>query len=96
MKERQEQNQRRLRLGVSYLITSLILMWLFQLFVWTPQARHAEIPYSEFKQKLADAQIVKVTIGDRGVVGEMKSANRTDLLRSSHSIPSLLPPATPG
>ena len=72
-KKRQEQNQRRLRFGVSYLITSLILLWLFQVFVLTPQARRAEIPYSEFKKKLAAAQIVKVTIGERGIVGEMKN-----------------------
>ena len=72
-KKRQEQSQRQLRFGISYLITSLVLLWLFQLFVVTPMTRKAEIPYSEFKKKLADAQIVKVTIGERGIVGEMKN-----------------------
>ena len=72
-KKRQEQSQRQLRFGISYLITSLVLLWLFQLFVLTPLTRKAEIPYSEFKKKLADAQIVKITIGERGIVGEMKN-----------------------
>jgi cell division protease FtsH len=48
-------------------------LWLFQLLVLTPMTRNAEIPYSEFKQKLADAQIVDATVGDRGIVGEMKN-----------------------
>jgi len=72
-KKRQEQSQRRFRFGISYLITSLILLSLFQLFVLTPLARRSEIPYSEFKKKLADAQIVDITISERGIVGEMKN-----------------------
>ncbi len=72
-KKRQEQRRRQFRFGISYLITSLIGLWLFQLFVLAPLTRSTEIPYNEFKKKLADAQIVKVTIGERGIVGEMKS-----------------------
>jgi cell division protease FtsH len=72
-KKRQEQSRRQFRFGISYLITSLILLWLFQVFVLSPLARNTEIPYSEFKKKLADAQIVKVTVGERGIVGEMKN-----------------------
>jgi cell division protease FtsH len=71
-KKRQEQS-RRFRFAISYLITSLILLWLFQLFVIDRQTRRAEIPYSEFKKKLVDAEIVKVTIGERGIVGEVKN-----------------------
>ena len=72
-KKRQEQSRRQFRFGVSYLITSLVVLWLFQVFVLTPLARNSEIPYSEFRKKLADAQIVEVTIGERGIVGEMKN-----------------------
>ena len=68
-KKRQEQRRRQFHFGISYLITSLIVLWLFQLFVLAPLTRSTEIPYSEFKKKLADAQIVKVTIGERGIVG---------------------------
>jgi len=72
-KKRQEQSRRRLHFGFTYLITSLIVLWLFQLFVLPLLTRSTEIPYSEFKKKVADAQVVKVTIGERGIVGEMKN-----------------------
>ena len=72
-KKRQEQTRRKFHFGISYLITSLIMLWLFQLYVVDRQTRSAEIPYSEFKKDLASAQIVKTTIGDRGIVGEMKN-----------------------
>jgi cell division protease FtsH len=71
-KKRQEQSRRQFRFAISYLIASLVVLWLFQVFVLTP-SRGVEIPYSEFKTKLAAAQIVKVTIGERGIVGEMKN-----------------------
>jgi len=83
-KKRQEQSRRRFRFGISYVITSLILLWLFQIFVLNPLTRNTEIPYSEFKKKLAAAQIVKATIGERGIVGEMKNAK-----------PAGSPPAVP-
>ncbi len=72
-KKRQEESRRQFRYAISYLITGLIVLWLFQLFVVAPMTRNAEIPYSDFKKKLADAQIVKATIGERGIVGEMKN-----------------------
>jgi uncharacterized Tic20 family protein len=49
-KKRQEQSRRQLNFGITYLITSLIVLWLFQLLVLTPLTRRAEIPYSEFKK----------------------------------------------
>jgi cell division protease FtsH len=73
-KKRQEQSRRRFHFGITYLITSLILLWLFQLYVVDRQTRSTEIPYSEFKKNLASAQIVKVTIGERSIVGEMKNS----------------------
>jgi len=72
-KKRQEQNRRRFHFGISYLIASLILMWLFPLLVMTPLSRNTEIPYSEFKKKLADAQIVDAIVGQRSIIGEMKN-----------------------
>ena len=38
-KKRQEQSRRQLHFAVSYLITSLIALWLFQVFVLTPLTR---------------------------------------------------------
>jgi cell division protease FtsH len=71
-KKRQEQSRRQVHFAITYLITSLIVLWLFQLFVLSP-SRGMEIPYSEFKTNVANAQIVKVTIGERAIVGEMKN-----------------------
>jgi len=72
-KKRHEQSRRQLHYGVSYFITSLIVLWLFQLFVLSPLNRSTEIPYSEFRRRVADAQILKATIGPRGITGEMKN-----------------------
>jgi cell division protease FtsH len=72
-KKRQEQQSRQLRYGFTYLITSLVLLWLFQVFVLAPLTRRSEIPYSEFKKKVADGQIVDVTLGQQGIVGQMKN-----------------------
>ena len=71
--KRQEQSRRRVRFSIGYFFTSLIALWLFQQFVLNPLTLGPEIPYSEFKKNLADAQVVNVTIGERGIVGEMKS-----------------------
>ena len=71
-KKRQEQSRRQWNYVITYLITGLIVLWLFQLFVLAP-TRGTEIPYSEFKTKVAAGQIVKATIGERGIVGEMKN-----------------------
>jgi len=72
-KKRQEQTRRQVHFAITYLITSVIALWLFQVLVVAPRSRGTEIPYSEFRTKLAAAQIVKVTIGERGIVGEMKN-----------------------
>ena len=72
-KKREEQQSRRLRYGFTYLITSLVLLWLFQVFVLAPLTRRSEIPYSEFKKELANGQIVDVTLGQQGIVGQMKN-----------------------
>jgi cell division protease FtsH len=71
-KKRQEQTRRQFYFALGYLITSVIVLWLFQMYVLAP-ARSTEIPYSEFKKKMANAQIVSVTIGERGITGEMKN-----------------------
>ena len=72
-KKQEERSRRQIQFGMSYLITTLIMLWLLQIFVLTPLARRSEISYSEFKKQLADGQIVQVTIGERGIVGEMKN-----------------------
>jgi cell division protease FtsH len=84
-KKRGEQIQRQMRFSLAYLITSLIALWLFQEFILAPLVTQAaEISYSEFKQKLADGQVVKVMIDENSIVGEMKNP---DPKASSPTIP---------
>jgi len=73
-KKRAEQSRRQWHFVVTYLIASTIVLWLFQLYM-ASRAQGTEIPYSDFKTKLAAGQIVKVTIGERGIVGEMKNSH---------------------
>jgi cell division protease FtsH len=73
-KKRLEQNRRRFRFGMSYIIASLLLLWLYPLFVSTVLSRKAEIPYSEFKNKLAAGQVINVTVGARRIEGEMRNS----------------------
>ncbi len=73
--KRRERMQRQMRFSLSYIVTALIVLWLFQEFILAPlllqQAR--QISYSEFRQKLAAGQIVSVTIGERDILGQMKN-----------------------
>src|SRR5215510_13152041 len=51
----------RMRSSAWYLIMALVAMWAFQEFVLAPlERRSTEISYSDFKQKLADGQVVDV------------------------------------
>ncbi len=73
-KEEKEEARRRARYSIAYLLTSLFFIWLFQVVVLKPLVnRTTEITYSDFKKKLADHQIVDVTIGDTSIQGTMKN-----------------------
>ena len=61
-----------MQFSLGYLLTSLILLWVFQAFVLSLWNKSTEISYSEFKNKLANAQIVEVIISDRTIEGKMK------------------------
>jgi len=79
--ERRKEELRRTqtRFGISYLIVSLIGLWLFQQFILTPILIHeTEIPYSEFKSRLASGQVTEVTLGQDRIVGTMKNPNTAD------------------
>jgi cell division protease FtsH len=73
-KDKKEEIRRQTRFSIGYLLTSLFFLWLFQVLVLTPLVnRKTEIAYSDFKKKVADRQIVEVTIGDTSVEGVMKN-----------------------
>ncbi len=68
-----ETRKRQLRFILSYLVVGVLGMWLFQQFILTPLIfRQIEIPYSEFKSKLAAGQIIDATLDAGRIVGTMK------------------------
>lgn len=69
-KKRREQAQRQMRFGVGYLITAMIVLWLFQEFILTPLLVQPalDLPYSEFRQKLAAGQVLSASIGENDIM----------------------------
>jgi len=75
-KGKQEFNKQQRNFLISYVIASLIGLWLFQAFVLNPLIiRETQIPYSEFKAKLKSGEITSVTIGTDRIVGTMKATD---------------------
>ncbi len=75
-KQKGELRNRQTQFLISYVITSLIGLWLFQQFVLNPLViRETQIPYSEFKAKVKSGQVTDVTIGTDRIVGTMKSTD---------------------
>jgi cell division protease FtsH len=69
-----DQRQRQIGFNIGYVIVALLLVWLFQDFILAPLVTQAtDIPYSEFKQKLAAGQIVNAEIDETEIIGEMKN-----------------------
>src|SRR5271157_260442 len=81
---RRKNRQRLMRNTVTYLITGLIVAWLYQQFILPPVMRIENIPYREFKAKLKAGQVVSVILGDTHIAGTMKN-----LASSSEKNPTL-------
>jgi cell division protease FtsH len=78
-KDRQELREKQARTWLSYLLLNLVLLWLFQQFILRPLLiRETQIPYSEFKAKIASGEIVDVTLGTERIVGTMKNPDAED------------------
>lgn len=78
-KQKQEWLQNQVRSWVSFWVVSLIGMWIFQQFILTPLLIHeTQIPYSEFKSKIATGEIVEVTLGQERIVGTMVNPGQAD------------------
>jgi cell division protease FtsH len=73
-REKQDLLSRQIQAAVSYLVVSMIGVWLFQQFILGPLLiRELAIPYSEFKSRLAAGEIVSVTLGQDRIVGSLKN-----------------------
>jgi cell division protease FtsH len=78
-KPNREWSEKQIQAWVSFLVVSLIGMWVFQQFILNPiLIRETQIPYSEFKAKIASGDIVDVTLGQDRIVGTMKNPDATD------------------
>ncbi|MGC8781072.1 MAG: ATP-dependent metallopeptidase FtsH/Yme1/Tma family protein, partial [Anaerolineae bacterium] len=75
--QRRDRMRRQMRFSVSYVITALLVLWLFQEFILAPLLiqQALRIDYSEFRRKLAAGEIVSVTIGQNDILGQMKNPN---------------------
>jgi len=69
-KQKLQMLQKQLRSWISFWVVSLIGVWLFQQFILTPLLIHeTQIPYSEFKSKIATGEIVETTLGQERIEG---------------------------
>lgn len=77
-KDKEAQRRAQLSFVVSYIVFALVGVWLFQQFVLGPLAvQQTQIPYSEFKAKIASGEIVNVTLGQQRIEGTMKNPDST-------------------
>jgi cell division protease FtsH len=88
--DRQGDVKRQLRGGLIYLGAALVAVWLLQTVVAPLMPRAAEIPYSEFKTKLAAGQIVDVTLGTQ-IQGTMKYPANTSSMEAASRFVTLAP-----
>jgi cell division protease FtsH len=78
-KNKKELQEKQARTWISYLLVNLILLWVFQEFILQPLLiRETQIPYSEFKAKIASGEIVSVTLGQERIVGTVKNPDATN------------------
>ena len=70
--KRDEQSRRQLHFGVTYILASLLLLWLSPL-LFVNNGR--EIPYSEFREKLAKGQVSDVSVGERSIAGQLTESD---------------------
>jgi cell division protease FtsH len=88
-----KRTRRQMTFSVGYLLTSVLVLWLFQEFVVGPLfVRAHEIPYSEFRTKLKAGQLVDVTIGSPRIVGQMKNAAATSDRDKTIAFDTVAPP----
>jgi len=78
-KNKQELREKQARTWISYFLVNLLALWLFQQFILRPLViRETQIPYSEFKSKIAGGEIVNVTLDTDRIVGTMKNPDAKD------------------
>ena len=92
-KDTDTRTRRQMAFSLSFLLTSLLGLWLFQEFVVNPllvQAR--DIPYSEFKGKVKSGQLVEITLTGPRIIGEMKNPAPTSERDKTIRFDTVAPP----
>ena len=92
-KDTDTRTRRQMAFSLSFLLTSLLGLWLFQEFVVNPllvQAR--DIPYSEFKGKVKSGQLVEITLTGSRIIGEMKNPAPTSERDKTIRFDTVAPP----
>ncbi len=70
--ERRPQLGQQLGCSLMYIVLAFVGIWLFQAFILRPLAiSAAEIPYSEFKQRLEAGQVKEVVLGQSLITGTL-------------------------
>jgi cell division protease FtsH len=88
----QTRSKRLLQNGIAYLGPALLGVWLLQVMIGPLLLpRVVEVPYSEFKTKLAAGQIVDVTLGPQ-IQGVMKDASPKSSKEGTSPFVTLAPP----
>jgi cell division protease FtsH len=86
--------QRQVRYGISYLLSTLLALWLVQTLVIKPSiSRAREIPYSEFRAKLKSGQVAEATIRTERITGQMKNSATTSDKDKTLPFETVTPPA---
>jgi cell division protease FtsH len=88
---RQWPSRPQIRSGLVYLGAALLGVWLLQTLIGPLVPRPAEIPYSEFKTKLAAGEIADVTLGPQ-IQGMMKNPASKSPEEATGAFVTLAPP----
>ena len=89
--DRQKQVKRQIGTGIAYLGAALLGVWLLQQVIAPLLPQSAEIPYSEFKTKLAAGQIADVTLGSQ-IEGVLKNPAPTSPEKATGRFVTVAPP----
>ena len=89
--DRQKQVKRQIGTGIAYLGAALLGVWLLQQVIAPLLPQSAEIPYSEFKTKLAAGQIADVTLGSQ-IEGVLKNPAPTSPGKTTDRFVTVAPP----
>ncbi len=71
-----DKKRRQLRFSLAYFVVALLGMWLFQVLIFQPLVIQAqEVPYSQFRQDVAQGYVKEVTLGEDRIFFTLYDSN---------------------